>query len=72
MRRVHSNGWWSAAYAIGYEHTFTNMADDILKIMSKKPPVVPMSDFEDTYKTQRVLEAAYVWAKKMYCQTDRN
>lgn len=54
----YAEAWWPAAHAIGYEHTFTNMAYDILCAMAGKPPVAPLPDFEDAYQTQRVLEAA--------------
>ncbi|MBL4700302.1 MAG: Gfo/Idh/MocA family oxidoreductase [Phycisphaeraceae bacterium] len=60
----YAEAWWPDAHAIGYEHTFTNMAYDILRMLGKKSPIVPMPDFEDAYKTQRVLEAASVSAKE--------
>lgn len=56
------DAWWPDAHAIGYEHTFTNMAYDILRVLAGKKPVVPIADFEDAYKTQRVLEAVMVAA----------
>ncbi|MEM6506913.1 MAG: gfo/Idh/MocA family oxidoreductase, partial [Planctomycetota bacterium] len=54
--------WWPAAHLIGYEHTFVNMAADMLNIIAGKKPVVPICDFEDAYQTQRVLEAAVLAA----------
>jgi predicted dehydrogenase len=54
--------WWPDAHIIGYEHGFINMAADMLNMIAGKPPVVPMPDFEDAYKTQQVLEAASVSA----------
>ena len=60
----YAKAWWPDAHAIGYEHTFTNMAYDILRMIAGKSSVVPMPDFEDAYKTQRVLEAALVSARE--------
>ena len=54
--------WWPDAHIIGYEHGFTNMVADMMQILGNRPPVVPMPDFEDAYKTQQVLEAASVSA----------
>jgi predicted dehydrogenase len=54
--------WWPDAHIIGYEHGFTNQAFDILKILAGEEPTVPIPDFEDAYKTQRVLEAALLSA----------
>ena len=56
--------WWPDAHIIGYEHGFVNQAADMLSIIGGKPPVVPMPDFEDGYKTQQVLEAAIVSAEQ--------
>lgn len=56
--------WWPDAHIIGYEHTFTNLAGDIIKCLSGKKVPVPMPDFADAYETQRVLEAAMVSAKE--------
>ena len=50
--------YWPAAHLIGYEHCFTSMCSDILRVVSGRKPVVPLADFEDAYETQRVLEAA--------------
>jgi predicted dehydrogenase len=50
--------WWPDAHIIGYEHGFINQTADMLNMIAGKPPVVPMPDFEDAYKTQQVLEAA--------------
>jgi predicted dehydrogenase len=55
--------WWPDAHLIGYEHGFVNEAYDILRVLAGQEPVVPIPDFEDAYKTQRVLEAALVSAK---------
>ena len=55
--------WWPDAHIIGYEHGFINMTADMMNILGGKPPVVPMPDFEDAFKTQQVLEAAVVSAE---------
>ncbi len=54
--------WWPDAHIIGYEHGFTNMASDIMRVLAGRKPVVPMPDFADAYETQRVLEAAMIAA----------
>jgi predicted dehydrogenase len=56
--------WWPDAHLIGYEHGFVNEAYDILRILAGQKPVVPIPDFEDAYKTQRVLEAALLSASR--------
>jgi predicted dehydrogenase len=55
--------WWPDAHIIGYEHTFTNMAYDILRVLGGQKPVAPLPDFEDAYQTQRVLEAVLISAR---------
>jgi len=60
----YADAWWPDAHLIGYEHTFTNMAADILRVQAGQEPVVPLSDFQDAYETQRVLEAALLSAKE--------
>ena len=55
--------WWPDAHIIGYEHGFINMAADIMNVLGRKKPVVPLPDFADAYETQRVLEAALLAAK---------
>lgn len=59
----YADAWWPDAHIIGYEHGFTNMAYDILRILAGKKPVVDMPDFADAYQTQRVLEAVQLAAK---------
>ncbi|MCY2924903.1 MAG: Gfo/Idh/MocA family oxidoreductase, partial [Planctomycetota bacterium] len=54
--------WWPDAHIIGYEHSFTNMAADILAVVGGAKPVVPLPDFADAYQTQRVLEASMLSA----------
>jgi len=56
--------WWPDAHVLGYEHGFTNMAADILRVLGKQAPEAPLPDFEDAYQTQRVLEAALVSARE--------
>jgi predicted dehydrogenase len=56
--------YWPDAHIIGYEHGFINQAFDVLNVVAGKQPVVPIPDFEDAYKTQRVLEAVLRCAKQ--------
>lgn len=56
--------WWPDAHMLGYEHGFTNMAADIVRVLTKEKPVLPLPDFADAYETQRVLEAALVSARE--------
>jgi len=58
------DAWWPDAHIVGYEHGFTNQAYDILRMLARRKPVVPMPDFADAYQTQRVLEAALVAARE--------
>ncbi len=60
----YADAWWPDAHAIGYEHTFANMAYDILRVLAGQKPIVPMPDFEDAYITQRVLEAVMIAANE--------
>jgi predicted dehydrogenase len=50
--------YWPPAHLIGYEHGFTSMASDIVRVLSGGKPIVPLPDFEDAFRTQCVLEAA--------------
>ncbi len=50
--------WWPDSHGLGYEHTFVNQASDILTVIGGGTPVVPLVDFADALKTQRVLHAA--------------
>ena len=54
----YASAWWPDAHVIGYEHGFTNMAADIVRVLAGKKPELPLPDFEDAYQTQRVLAAA--------------
>jgi predicted dehydrogenase len=56
--------WWPDAHIIGYEHAFTNMAYDILRVLAGQEPTVPLPDFQDAYQTQRVLEASMMSAEE--------
>lgn len=56
--------WWPDGHVLGYEHTFTNQAADIVRVLSGAQPVVPLADFADAYETQRVLEAALISARE--------
>jgi predicted dehydrogenase len=56
--------WWPAAHSLGYEHGFVNMAADILKVIGRRRPELPIPDFADAYETQRVLEAALLSARE--------
>lgn len=55
--------WWPDAHILGYEHGFVNQAADIMQVLGRKKPTVPLPDFADAYETQRVLEAALLSAK---------
>jgi len=56
--------WWPDAHGLGYEHGFTNMAADVLRVLGGEAPEVPLPDFADAYETQRVLEAALIAARE--------
>jgi predicted dehydrogenase len=63
-KHPYAGHWWPDAHVLGYEHGFTNMLADVLRVLGGEKPVVPLPDFEDAYQTQRVLEAALVSAKE--------
>ncbi|MFN8079389.1 MAG: Gfo/Idh/MocA family oxidoreductase [Kineosporiaceae bacterium] len=53
--------WWPPGHPIGYEHTFTHQAADILEALAGRPDdalVAPMPDFAEALQVQTVLEAA--------------
>jgi predicted dehydrogenase len=54
----YADAWWPDSHGLGYEHAFVNQAADILTIIGGGEPLVPMPDFADALKTQRVLDAA--------------
>lgn len=60
----YAEAWWPDGHLIGYEHGFVNMAYDILRVLAGRRPVVPMPDFADAYRTQRVLEAVGISAAR--------
>ena len=60
----YANAWWPDAHIIGYEHTFINQVADMMMDLGGKAPVIPLADFEDSYKTQQVLEAAVISAEQ--------
>jgi predicted dehydrogenase len=55
--------WWPEGHGLGYEHTFVNMAADVLRAAAGRAPEVPLPDFADAFETQRVLEAALLSAR---------
>jgi predicted dehydrogenase len=58
------DAWWPEGHGLGYEHTFVNQAADILRVLGGRKPELPLPDFEDAYRTQRVLEAALLSARE--------
>ncbi len=54
----YADHWWPDSHGLGYEHGFVNQAADILTMIAGGEPVVPMPDFADALRTQRVLDAA--------------
>jgi predicted dehydrogenase len=58
------NAWWPDSHGLGYEHSFVNQAADILTMVGGGNPVVPMPDFADALRTQRVLHAAIESARR--------
>jgi predicted dehydrogenase len=60
----YAEAWWPDAHIIGYEHTFINQAADMLMALGGKKPTVPLGDFEDAWKTQKILSAVEISAKE--------
>jgi predicted dehydrogenase len=56
--------WWPDSHGLGYEHGFVNQAADILSVIGGGAPVVPLPDFADALRTQRVLHAAIESARE--------
>ncbi|WP_026923860.1 Gfo/Idh/MocA family protein [Glycomyces arizonensis] len=54
----YAEAWWPDSHGLGYEHTFINQAADILAVLGGGEPRVPLPDFADALRTQRVLHAA--------------
>ncbi len=63
--RVHpyAGAWWPEGHGISYEHTFVNMAAEMMAVLAGDESILPIPDFADAYETQRVLEAAMLAAK---------
>ena len=61
----YAGAWWPTAHVLGYEHSFVNQTADIIKVLNGQDPVVPLPDFADAYKVQRVLAAV------MQCDQER-
>ena len=49
------SGWWPPGHIIGYEHTFTHTVLELLQALAEKR--LPIPNFEDGVKNQRVLDA---------------
>ena len=58
-----ADNWWPDGHGLGYEHTFVNLAGDIVRSIAGTPTTVSLPDFADAYETQRVMEAALVSAR---------
>jgi predicted dehydrogenase len=56
--------WWVPGCAIGYEHTFTNQAADLLAAIAENKPMKP--DFDDGLQNQLLLDAVME-----ACESDR-
>jgi predicted dehydrogenase len=54
----YADAWWPDSHGLGYEHGFVNQAADILTVLDGGEPLVPIPDFADALKTQRVLDAS--------------
>jgi predicted dehydrogenase len=55
--------WWPEGHGLGYEHTFVNMAADVVRVLAGRRPELPLPDFGDAFETHRVLEAALLAAR---------
>lgn len=49
------SGWWPPGHIIGYEHTFTHTVLELLQALAEDR--LPIPNFEDGVKNQRVLDA---------------
>ncbi len=56
--------WWPDSHGLGYEHSFVNQAADILTVLGGGDALVPMPDFADALRTERVLHAAIESARR--------
>lgn len=59
----YAGAWWGEGRGIGYEHTYVNMVADMMAALAGEEPTLPLPDFNDAYETQRVIEAAMLYAK---------
>ena len=60
----YADAWWPDSHGLGYEHGFVNQAGDILRVLGGGEPLVPMPDFADALKTQKVLHASIQSARE--------
>ncbi len=58
------DAYWPPGHPLGYEHQFISQAADIIRELDGGSAIVELPDFEDAYRTQRVLEAALVSARQ--------
>ena len=56
--------YWPPGHALGYEHQFISQAADMIREISGGSAVVALADFDDAYRTQRVLDAALISARQ--------
>ena len=59
--------WWPPGHIIGYEHTFTHTVLELLQALAEKR--LPVPNFEDGVKNQRVLDAVERSATSRQWQT---
>jgi predicted dehydrogenase len=60
----YADAWWPDSHGLGYEHSFVNQAGDIVAVIGGGSPRVPLPDFGDALRTQRVLHAAIASARE--------
>jgi predicted dehydrogenase len=60
----YADAWWPDSHGLGYEHSFVNQAGDIVAVIGGGSPRVPLPDFADALRTQRVLHAAIASARE--------
>ncbi len=58
------DAYWPPGHAIGYEHQFISQAADMIREISGGSAVVALPDFDDAYRTQRVLDTALTSARQ--------
>ncbi len=63
------DAYWPPGHPLGYEHQFISQAADIIRELDGGSAIVELPDFEDAYRTQRVLEAALVSARQQRAVT---